>query len=57
MFETMTNFAKRAGLSYAAVRMLAKTDQLPHIKVGNRYMIHVEKGLAVLAELAEKVEV
>lgn len=55
MFETMTKFSERTGLSYSAIRKLALTNQLPHVMVGNRYMIHIEKGLAVLASLAERV--
>ena len=53
MFETMMNFAKRSGLSYAAIRKLAMGGKLPHVKVGNRYMIHIEKGLAALSKLAD----
>ena len=41
----MMNFAKRSGLSYAAIRKLAMGGKLPHVKVGNRYMIHIEKVL------------
>ena len=55
MFETMQKFSERTGLSYMAIRKLAMTNQLPHVMVGNRYMIHIEKGLAVLASLAERV--
>lgn len=52
MFETIQKFSERTGLSYSAIRKLALTKQLPHVKVGNRYMIHIEKGLSVLADLA-----
>lgn len=55
MFETMQKFSDRTGLSYSAIRKLVLTNVLPHVMVGNRYMIHIEKGLAVLGSLAEKV--
>lgn len=55
MFETVPNFAKRTKLSASAIRKMVKSNQLPHVMVGNRPMIHVEKGLAVLESLAEKV--
>lgn len=52
MFETVPNFAKRTRLSASAIRKMVKTNQLPHVMIGNRPMIHIEKGLAVLADLA-----
>ena len=55
MFETMQKFSEQTGLSYSAIRKLALTNQLPYVMVGNRHMIHIEKGLAVLASLAERV--
>ena len=55
MFKTMQKFSERTGLSYSAIRKLALTNQLSHVKVGNRYMIHIEKGLSVLADLATRM--
>lgn len=55
MFETAPKFGKRTGLSPSAIRKMVKANQLPYVMVGNRPMIHIEKGLAVLASLAERV--
>lgn len=54
MFETMEKFHQRTGLSYASIRKMAMTNQLPHVKVGNRYMINVEQAIAVLAAMSAK---
>ena len=55
MVESMKAFAKRTGFTYWAIRKFVLNGQLPYIMVGNRYMIHIEKGLAALNEIAENV--
>lgn len=55
MFETIRQFSQRTGLTYWAIRKMVLENQLPYVKVGNRYMVNVEQAVSVLSTMSAKV--
>lgn len=55
MFETIRQFSERTGLTYWAIRKMLLENQLPYVKVGNRYMVNVEQAVSVLSAMSAKV--
>lgn len=53
--ESITDFAKRTGLSEKLVRKYVKQGILPHIKTGKSHVkIHIESSLKALDILAQE---
>ena len=50
---TVSEFCRRSGLSQKYIRQALRDGTMPHIMVGNTYMIPAAEALAALADQAK----